>query len=115
MTERVLDVSKLPPGAFGNRSLMWWGTFGVILIEGTAFALVIGSYLYLWTRAAEWPPGHTAPPRLLWGTVNTLIMLASAIPNELAKRAAERVDLRATRLWLFISLAFGVAFNVVRV
>ena len=112
---RVLDVSTLPPGAFGHRSLMWWGTFGIILIEGTAFALVIGAYLYLWTHATEWPPGHTLPPRLLWGTLNTVVLLASAIPNEFAKKAAERVDLRSTRLWLVVSLLFGAAFNVLRV
>jgi heme/copper-type cytochrome/quinol oxidase subunit 3 len=115
MNARVLDVSQLPPGAFGHRSLMWWGTFGLVLIEGTAFALAIGIYLYLWSHAPEWPPGHTAPPRLLWGTLNTVILLASAIPNQLTKKAAERVDLRGSQRWLLVSLAFGVAFNVVRV
>jgi heme/copper-type cytochrome/quinol oxidase subunit 3 len=115
MNARVLDVSRLPPGAFGHRSLMWWGTCGLILIEGTAFALAIGIYLYLWSHAPEWPPGHTAPPRLLWGTLNTVILLTSAIPNQLTKNAAERVDLRGAQRWLLVSLAFGVGFNIVRV
>src|SRR5438128_7170272 len=95
---RVLDVSTLAPGGFGYRSLMWWGTLGLILIEGTMFALVIGLYLYMWTHATTWPPGHTLPPRLVWGTLNTTILLLSAVPNELTKKAAERVDLRATQL-----------------
>jgi heme/copper-type cytochrome/quinol oxidase subunit 3 len=111
---RTLDVSVLPPGAFGHRSLMWWGSLGLMLIEGTAFALAIGMYLYYWTHATEWPPGHTAPPRLLWGTLNTVILLASAVPNELTKKAAERVDLRSTQLWMVVSLVFGVGFNIVR-
>jgi cytochrome c oxidase subunit III len=110
----VIDVSTLPPGAFGHRSLMWWGTCGLILIEGTAFALAIGMYLYYWTHATEWPPGHTAPPRLLWGTLNTVILLASAVPNQLTRNASERVDLRATRRWFVVALMFGIAFNVVR-
>jgi heme/copper-type cytochrome/quinol oxidase subunit 3 len=93
---------------------MWWGTFGLILIEGTAFALAIGMYLYYWTHAAEWPPGHTAPPRLLWGTLNTVILLASAIPNQLTRNAAERVDLRATRRWFVVALIFAICFNIVR-
>ena len=40
---RTVDVRSLPPGAFGSRSLMWWGTMGMILIESTAFGLAIAS------------------------------------------------------------------------
>lgn len=28
----ALDVSGLPTYAYGNRSLMWWGTWGMIVI-----------------------------------------------------------------------------------
>lgn len=116
MTERrTLDVSALAPGAFGYRSLMWWGTMGMCLIEGTAFALAIGAYFYLRTRTTHWPPQGVAPPDLLWGTVNTLVLLASAIPNELAKKASEQIDLRGVRIWLVVCLLFGVAFNAIRV
>ena len=111
----TLDVSHLPPGAFGHRSLMWWGTMGLVLIEGTAFALAIASYFYLGARNLSWPPDNTLPPQLLWGTVNTLVLLASALPNHLAKRAAEHVDMAGTRLWVNVMLAFGLAFNAIRV
>ena len=113
-TPQVLDVSGLPPGAFGSRSLMWWGTMGIVLIEGTGFALAIVAYFYVKTRVSHWPPAGVAPPDLLWGTVNTLVLLASLVPNELAKAAAVRVDLRRVRLWLLVCLAFGVAFNAIR-
>ena len=112
---RTLDVSTLPPGAFGSRSLMWWGTMGIVLIEGTVFALAIGAYFFLATRAPSWPPSGVAPPALRWGTINTIVLLASLIPNELAKRAGERVDLRGVRLWMVACLVFGVVFNVLRV
>jgi cytochrome c oxidase subunit I+III len=112
---RTLDVSALAPGAFGYRSLMWWGTMGMILIEGTAFALAIGAYFYLRTRTTHWPPHGVAPPDVFWGTVNTVVLVASAIPNAITKRAAERIDLRGVRLWLVVCLLFGVAFNVIRV
>ena len=111
---RVLDVSHLPPGAFGHRSILWWGTMGLVLIEGTMFALLVASYFYLRTRVQTWPP-NVPPPDLTWGTVNTVILLASAIPNELAKKAAERVDLGAVRLWMVVCILFGIAFNAVRV
>ena len=47
----VLDVSNLKHTAFGVRSLVWWGTFGLIVIEGTMFAIVIATYFYLRTHA----------------------------------------------------------------
>ena len=112
---RTIDVSALPPGAFGSRSLMWWGTLGIVLIEGTAFALAIGSYFFLATRLPAWPPSGVAAPALRWGTINTLILLASLVPNELAKRAGEQVNLRGVRLWMVVCLLFGVAFNTMRV
>jgi heme/copper-type cytochrome/quinol oxidase subunit 3 len=112
---RTLDVGSLPPGAFGSRSLMWWGTMGIVLIEGTVFALAIAAYFYFRTRMATWPPDGVAPPDLLWGTVNTLVMLASMIPNELAKRAGEQVNLRRVRIWMVACLVFGAAFNAIRV
>jgi heme/copper-type cytochrome/quinol oxidase subunit 3 len=93
---------------------MWWGTASLFLIEGTAFGLTIAAYFYLRTRVPDWPPAGTVPPELAWGTVNTLVLLASLIPNELAKKAAERVDLRGVRVWLVLSLLFGVGFNVIR-
>jgi heme/copper-type cytochrome/quinol oxidase subunit 3 len=109
----TLDVSDLAPGAFGHRSLLWWGTMGLVLIEGTAFALMFGAYFYLRMRNSTWPPG-VPPPDLKWGTLNLFVLLASAVPNELAKKAGERIDLGAVRLWLVVCLAFGLAFNVIR-
>jgi heme/copper-type cytochrome/quinol oxidase subunit 3 len=112
---RTLDVGSLAPGGFGSRSLMWWGTMGIVLIEGTVFALAIAAYFYFRTRMAAWPPDGVAPPDLSWATINTIVLLASMIPNELAKRAAEHVDLRRVRVWLTVCLAFGLAFNAIRI
>lgn len=111
---RTVDVSGLAPGAFGHRSILWWGTMGLIVIEGMVFVLAIAAYFYIRLRNATWPP-NLPPPSLLWGTVNTFVLLASAVPNELAKKAAERVDLAKVRLWLLVCLVFGVGFNVIRV
>jgi cytochrome c oxidase subunit III len=109
----VLDVSRLPTYAFGHRSLMFWGTAGMIVIEGTMFLIALVAYYYLRGIALHWPQS-AAPPDLLWGTVNTGILLVSGIPNHLAAKAAEREDLRGVRLWLVVCLLFGIAFHVVR-
>ena len=110
---RVLDVSALPSYGFSHRSLMWWGTFGLIAIEGTVFALAAFVYFYVRTRVNEWPPS-VLPPELLWGTLNTALMLLSAVPNHWTKRAAEAEDLPKVRIGLAICAAFGAAFLILR-
>jgi heme/copper-type cytochrome/quinol oxidase subunit 3 len=112
--ERVVDAAELPSYGYSHRSLMWWGTLGLVLIEGTAFALAVGAYFYLRSRVPTWPPDGIAPPDLMWGTLNLVVLLASAIPNELAKKAAERVQLGKVRLWLVVCLVFGLGFNAIR-
>jgi heme/copper-type cytochrome/quinol oxidase subunit 3 len=111
---KLLDISTLPTFAFGHRSPMWWGTMGLMLIEGTVFALTVMAYFYLRSHASVWPMSRF-PPELIWGTVNTAIMLASMVPNHFAKRAAERLDLHAVRLWMVVCMLVSVAFLGVRV
>jgi cytochrome c oxidase subunit III len=110
--ERI-DVADLPAFAFGHRSTLWWGAGGFVAIEATAFVLALWAYFYLYSQLPEWPPG-AAPPDLLWGTLNTAVLLLSAVPNQLAKNAAEEQDLRRVRLWLLVCLGFGGTFLVIR-
>jgi heme/copper-type cytochrome/quinol oxidase subunit 3 len=111
---RLLDVSTLPTFAFGHRSPMWWGTMGLMLIEGTVFALAIMAYFYLRSHATAWPMTRF-PPELIWGNVNTAIMLISMVPNHFAKQAAERLDLQKVRLWMVVCLLISFLFLGVRV
>ena len=53
----ALDVKELPSYAFSHRSLMWWGTAGMIAIEGSAFAFMIVIYFYL-RSLSETPPTY---------------------------------------------------------
>jgi cytochrome c oxidase subunit 3 len=110
----LLDVKGLPTFGFGHRSPMWWGTMGLVAIESTVFALAIMSYFYLRSHAAAWPMSGL-PPDLLWGSVNTAVMVGSMVPNHFAKRAAERLDLPKVRLWMTVCMLVSVAFLTVRV
>lgn len=112
---RKIDVSNLPTYAFGHRQLTWWSTWSIILMEGTMLVVFLISYFFLRTRTPNWPPGLLKPPDLLWGTINTGIILASAIPNQFAKKAAEKLDLKGVRLWMIVTLLFAIAFSVVRI
>jgi heme/copper-type cytochrome/quinol oxidase subunit 3 len=110
---RRLDVSHLPTYAFGHRSLMWWGTLGMIAIEGTVFVLAIVTYFYLRGLSPQWPPG-APPPALSYGTLNVIVLLLSGIPNHWCKKAAKAEDLARTRIALVLAVAFGTALLVVR-
>jgi heme/copper-type cytochrome/quinol oxidase subunit 3 len=109
----VLDVRHLPTFAFSHRSIMWWATLGLMVIESTVFALAVMMYFYLRSLSATWPI-NAIPPDLLWGTVNTLILLLSAIPNHLAKREAERLNRVRARNWLLLCLLSAILFLAVR-
>ena len=109
----ALDVSGLPSYGFSHRSLMWWGTAGMIAIEGTAFAFMIVIFFYL-RSIAQTTPETGAAPSLLWGTLNLGIILASAIPNTYADRAAIDLDLRKVRVAMLAASAFGLALCAVR-
>jgi heme/copper-type cytochrome/quinol oxidase subunit 3 len=71
------------------------------------------TYFYLWSVTRTWPPSVPAP-ELRYGTINLVIMLASLIPNEYTKRAAERRNLLGVRIGMVICLVFAFAFIGVR-
>lgn len=113
VTTHDIDVARLPTYVYGSHSMMWWGTMGLMLIEGTVFAITVVVYFYLRSHSQTWPINRA--PELLWGGINTAIMLASLVPNQLARRAAEREDKQRARWWLVACLLFALAFLVVRV
>ncbi len=84
-------------------------------MEGTMLAILVVSYFFLRTTETQWPPAHTSQPYLLWGTINTAIILLSVLPNQLAKKAAEALDLKGVRVWMIITLVFGLAFAFIRI
>lgn len=113
MTRTAVDVSQLPTFAFGQRSILWWATLGMCLIEGTAFVVMGAAYIFLKWRVPDWPPG-VAPPELGWATATTVLTLVSMLPNELTKRAAEKLDLAKVRLWIVVTALFGTAVCMTR-
>src|SRR3954467_6179573 len=111
---RLIDVSGLPHTVFGaGRSILWWGTIGLVAIEGTFFALLMAAYFYLRTRVTDWPPNQI-PPTLTWGTVNIAIALLTLFPNHLVKKAARKLDLGAVRALLVVMSLAAIVGLVIR-
>lgn len=110
---RGLDVSQLPDSEFGHRGLIWWGTVGYMVIEGTMFVIALVVYFYLRLKVEAWPP--SAPdPDPIYGTANLILVLGSILPAALSKRAAERFDLSRSRGWLVVLTLMGVISVVLR-
>ena len=109
----ALDVSAIPSYGFGHRSLMWWGTAGFMAIEGSAFGFMVLVYFYLRSLSDTWPFGAPAP-QLLWGTLNAVLIVLSAIPNFWLDKKSHDHDLRAVRIGLLIICFFGTALLAVR-
>jgi len=114
MKERtVLELSSLPTFGSGPRSPTWWGTLGFIALEGTGFVLAAATYLYLAYIAPGWPLSAT-PPNHWPGTIVTILLVASLIPNHILSGYAKKCEMRPVRIGLLVMSAFGLAPLVVR-
>lgn len=109
----TIDVADLPLHGMGSKSPSWWGTAAFMLIEGTGFALAIMVYFYLMSVAPTWPL-ETKLPDLWPGTLMTIVLLASVLPNIWVARAAERGDLRKVRIGLIVMTVAGIVPLVIR-
>jgi len=115
MRQRVVqDFSGLPLHGSTSASPTWWGTLAFMLLEGSAFALGIGMYLYLLSIAPAWPIA-APPPDLGPGSLVTLILLSSLVPNWLVGRWAKQQALCKVQLGMAVMSLFGIAPLVVRV
>ena len=108
------DVAELPTYKFGPSSLTWWGIIGFMVIEGGFFALTFAAYFFLMGHEQGWPPEGRQAPDLLAGTLFTIVMLLSEIPNSMIKKAARARDLAAIRLLLPVMVAIGVVLLIIR-
>lgn len=102
------DLARLPTHGFGHRALTWWGVIAFFLIEGTAFLLAIAAYFFLLNQEQAWPPPPHSPPDLLAGTLFTILILLSEVPNTIAKHAAEKGQLRKLRRLLLAISGVGI-------
>src|SRR5947209_1973866 len=94
VTSRTLDLSDLPTAVLDSRSLVWWGTIVMTIIESLVFAITVAAYFYLRTIANQWPPARTGPPALTAATINLIVLLVSVVPAIVLDRAGLRRDLR---------------------
>ena len=108
------NVADLPTYKFGTSSLTWWGIIGFMLIEGTAFGLAFAAYFFLMGHEQGWPPEGRAAPDVLAGTLFTILILASEVPNTMLKNAANERDVPTVRILLPVMVLIGIVLLVIR-
>ncbi len=110
--EQDLRRAPLPqPEVAGEgRSIPWWGVLAMIASEVLFFANLIVGYLYLRVRAGQWPPEGIEPLELLLPTINTAILLSSALPMHGAHLAIRRGDRKGMQIGLIIAIILGSIF-----
>ena len=108
------DVAELPTHKFGPASLTWWGVLAFMMIEGTAFVLTFAAYFFIMGHEQGWPPEGREAPNLIAGTLFTIVMLLSEIPNTMVKKAANAHDTAAVRRLLIVMSVIGAVLVVIR-
>lgn len=108
------DLSVLPDRSFGERNLIWWGNVSFMLIEGTAFVLAAGAYLYLRSRGGPWPPAGDKPPDLVWSGLFTVSLIASMVPNLWVRGKARSMDAPAMRAGVMVMALLGAILLALR-
>lgn len=106
------DLSALPVAGFGRHDLWFWAGGWFMLIEGAGFALACATYIFLMNNAPHWPLDER-PPDLLWGTLQTLLLVGSLWPTWILSKASKRRDLAATQLWgVVVAVLNGLALVI---
>jgi cytochrome c oxidase subunit I+III len=111
----VIDVAMLDDHSFSIRAPIWWGNLLMIVIEGTAFALLIVSYYYIRRNFNTWPPERTYLPDMGVSTVNVILQLVSLAPMWYASKLAfAHEPPEHIGRWLMVVVVFGLAAIVLR-
>jgi cytochrome c oxidase subunit 3 len=108
------NVAGLPTYKFGPSSLTWWGIIGFMVVEGAAFAMAFAAYFFLMGHEQGWPPEGRAAPDLLAGTLFTIVILLSEIPNTMIKKAAHEHDVPAIRALMPVIIGLGALLLIIR-
>lgn len=103
-------ADSLPTLVDGTRAPGWWGIVFLVMIELVVFTSLIISYFYLKSYAPRWPAGDINVPDLFLPTVNTLVLIASALPIYWTNRAIRRNQRGQFLISLFIAMIMAGVF-----
>jgi cytochrome c oxidase subunit I+III len=106
----VGDGYRLPTHATGAVTTSWWAVVTLMLVMGTGYACLLGTYLFLWlvNGDAMWPPPSQGLPVAGWGLLALGLYAAGALALWGAARALGQRSRRVVRgALLLASLLFA--------
>jgi heme/copper-type cytochrome/quinol oxidase subunit 3 len=110
-----VELTSPPRREFTLHAPRWWGNRFVLLLEAAGFAILAGTYVYVWHNFESWPPTGTLVPDLGISTLNVAVLVTGVLPMWHAARLASRRDRpRVLGFWLLCCLVFGIAAAVLR-
>lgn len=108
--DRILSANDLPRDVSDTRAAGWWGMLLGILSQAAILVSIVVAYAYLGSGENPWPPEEIGQPALLWATVGTVVLLASAAPMAWAIQGIQGNDQGRLKLGLAASFVLGLAF-----
>jgi cytochrome c oxidase subunit III len=112
--EVAYDVRHLSHFNFHDEGPLWWGLWGILLIESTVFASLIASYYYLGLSYPELPPPGVKKPDLLLPTISSLVLFSSSYTMYVADKAIEKGDKKTLKWFLLICIALALTFLILK-
>ena len=95
------------PRSGGPPSRRYSIAIGLAMVSIMVFFLaMVAAFLVLERYNAAWIPGHL--PRILWA--NTVVLLASSVTLELARRSLAAANLRKFQMFWRLTTALGILF-----
>jgi len=111
----AFDLRSLPTQPGGRSSPEIAGISSLIVIEAVVFIGMIASYFHLRLQNAEWPPPGVEEPELLLASLNTVLLVLTAVPAVISVRALRGGRAGPARIALPIGVAMLVAFGAIKV
>lgn len=107
----VMNVRELPDVCFGPRDIMWWGTFGFIVVEGWTVVLTVVAWVYLQQNVQAWPPRGTPLPSLGLPSIELGVMLVSLPLVAWCSRVLREYDLAKARIGMTLIGVIGLVLT----
>jgi cytochrome c oxidase subunit I+III len=111
----IAERAGVPLVVSSPKSVDYWGQLFTIGILSMAYAVFFYSYFYIRLYSPEWPQNHLPKPSLLGGGIVYGILIASAIPQIIARAGFENDKPWRARLGLVACFVMGVAFLALEV
>ncbi|WP_207462386.1 cytochrome c oxidase subunit I [Azospirillum sp. SYSU D00513] len=107
---------RIPVYVQGPVNHSWWAMVVLMLVDGTAFACLIFTYLFLWTVSPDvWPSGAASLPGLEWLGGGLALWVLSGLAILWASRSLGRNKHWFVRIGLLAAILLAVAGSVLEI